>query len=166
MPAIKHPVQQRGFESHPLHGLAPQPSRKNITTRLCFIYGLPNLPIVFQLYQKIVCDRFSAHSQELDQTPRRQRIYTPVVIWLMMLQRLICGPWPVPYNRSSRAASSRSWPAPEGLPGTRFAVEPVDTAEPARDCRAYYVSEWLTTRRCLCRIAPCATMPPGVAGQS
>jgi hypothetical protein len=52
----------------------------------------PNLPTVFQLYQKIVCDRVSAHSQELDQTQRRQRIYTlPVVIWLMMLQRLTCG---------------------------------------------------------------------------
>ena len=52
----------------------------------------PNLPSVFQLYEKIVCDGILDHVPEPDQPERRQRIYTlPVVIWLMMLQRLTCG---------------------------------------------------------------------------
>jgi putative transposase len=52
----------------------------------------PNLPSVFHLYQKIVCDGVLDHVQELEQREFRQRIYNlPVVIWLMMLQRLTCG---------------------------------------------------------------------------
>lgn len=52
----------------------------------------PNLPSVFQLYEKIVCDGVLDHVQELAQSKLRQRVYTlPVVIWLMMLQRLTCG---------------------------------------------------------------------------